>query len=248
VDKASRVPWSIVARNLPEHARNPIHTDAGARAAGFNRALVAGVTTYAYCCHPIIERLGLDWVASGQAEVRFRAPVDDGSRLWIPVEDRPDGGLDVAVVCDGVGRPVVEVSAWRHHRGVGDQRPGEQLTEVTVRLDGEYGADYAARAGDEQSVCEDAGVVHPAVWPALANFVFHNQLARGSWIHTRSVVRHGALAPAGAEAVVSTTVLRRFRRRGERVVAEVVVRIEGTIVATVEHEAIIDLAEPGVES
>ena len=38
----------VVAQNLPEHARNPIHTDEGARAAGFDRALVAGVTTYAY--------------------------------------------------------------------------------------------------------------------------------------------------------------------------------------------------------
>ena len=39
------VEWSVKAQNLPEHARNPIHTDAGAQAAGFPRALVAGVTT-----------------------------------------------------------------------------------------------------------------------------------------------------------------------------------------------------------
>ena len=26
--------WTVTARNLPEHARNPIHTDAGAQAAG----------------------------------------------------------------------------------------------------------------------------------------------------------------------------------------------------------------------
>jgi hypothetical protein len=36
------MPWTVVARNLPEHARNPIHTDAGAHAAGLPRALVAG--------------------------------------------------------------------------------------------------------------------------------------------------------------------------------------------------------------
>ena len=39
------VPWSVTAQNLPEHARNAIHTDEGAQAAGFPRALVAGVTT-----------------------------------------------------------------------------------------------------------------------------------------------------------------------------------------------------------
>ena len=47
---------AVVARNLPEHARNAIHTDAGARAQGFPRALVAGVTTYAYLVHPAIDQ------------------------------------------------------------------------------------------------------------------------------------------------------------------------------------------------
>ncbi|SVB41331.1 uncharacterized protein METZ01_LOCUS194185, partial [marine metagenome] len=41
------ISWSVRARNLPEHARNPIHTDEGGRAAGFDAALVAGVTVYA---------------------------------------------------------------------------------------------------------------------------------------------------------------------------------------------------------
>ncbi len=57
------IEWSIKAQNLPEHARNPIHTDAGAQAAGFPRALVAGVTTYAYLTHPLIVAWGEDWLA-----------------------------------------------------------------------------------------------------------------------------------------------------------------------------------------
>ena len=40
-------PWRLVARNLPAHAGNPIHTDVGARAAGYPSALVAGVTVHA---------------------------------------------------------------------------------------------------------------------------------------------------------------------------------------------------------
>ena len=62
----SVAPWSIVARNLTDHASNPIHTDAGARAAGFPRALVAGVTTYTYCVHPIAEH----WGEFGEAIVK----------------------------------------------------------------------------------------------------------------------------------------------------------------------------------
>src|SRR5680860_163226 len=63
--------WVVRARNLPEHAGNPIHTDAGARAEGFPSALVAGVTTYAYLTHPLVAAWGLDWLTRGGGEVRF---------------------------------------------------------------------------------------------------------------------------------------------------------------------------------
>ena len=69
------ISWHINASNLAEHARNPIHTDAGAQAAGFPRALVAGVTTYAYLTHPLIVAWGQDWLHNGGGEVRFRRPV-----------------------------------------------------------------------------------------------------------------------------------------------------------------------------
>ena len=80
--------FTIAAANLPEHARNPIHTDAGAQAAGFPRALVAGVTTYAYLTHPMLAGWGAEWLATGGAEVRFRRPVFDGDVLrCVPVAD-----------------------------------------------------------------------------------------------------------------------------------------------------------------
>ncbi|MGI9595646.1 MAG: hypothetical protein ACR2QK_05780, partial [Acidimicrobiales bacterium] len=65
-------PWSTSAVNLPDHADNPIHTDAGAQAAGFDRALVAGTTVYAYMTHPIMDGWGLDWLAGGGGELRLR--------------------------------------------------------------------------------------------------------------------------------------------------------------------------------
>jgi hypothetical protein len=67
--------WHINASNLAEHARNPIHTDEGAQRAGFPRALVAGVTTYAYLTHPLIVAWGKDWLHNGGGEVKFRRPV-----------------------------------------------------------------------------------------------------------------------------------------------------------------------------
>ena len=67
--------WSVHAKNLPEHARNPIHTDEGGRAAGFDGALVAGVTIYAYLTNPVLTFWGIDWLREGSSVVEFKSPV-----------------------------------------------------------------------------------------------------------------------------------------------------------------------------
>lgn len=239
--------WEVVARNLPEHARNAIHTDAGAQAAGFPRALVAGVTTYAYLTHPAMAAWGLDWVERGGGEVRFRRPVFDGDL----VRCRPAGdGLLVEAVTDEPEQPravfTVHPPAEAGVLAVGEpaapaMRPGEELETRRIRLDGEWGADYGLRAGDPFTLCTDAGVVHPAVWPALANHLVHTQVARGAWIHTRSIVRHHSTAAAGATAEVAGTVVNRFESHGERAVLDVRITVDGVVVATLEHEAIVAL-------
>jgi hypothetical protein len=220
----------VVARNLPEHARNPIHTDAGAQAAGYPRALVAGVTTYAYLCAVPLAAGGLEWLSAGGGEVRFRAPVFDGDRVrCVPVGEVVEARTtDVRATLDLAAdrsRPV--------RSGAAELRP------VEVRLTGEWGSDYAVRAGDDDSVCAATGTVHPAVWPALANHVVHVQLARGAWIHTRSRIVHRGTARDGDTAVVSAHELRRFRRRGERAVLWVQIHVGDRLVAELEHEAII---------
>ena len=244
--EAGNAAWSIRARNLPEHANNAIHTDAGAQAAGFERALVAGVTSYAYCLHPVIEHFGLGWLGQGEAEVRFRSPVFDGDHVSFPLNIRADGGVDVAATVSRSDRPLVTVSAWPNHRAATHPAPqprdGEELATVVVRLEGEYGSQYAHRSGNTADQCARASLVHPGVWPALGNYVFHRQLVRGSWIHTRSIVRQYAPVADGAEAEVATKVIERFHRGGERAIADVIVRVNGQVVAAIEHEAIIDLS------
>jgi len=121
-------------------------------------------------------------------------------------------------------------------------RTGEQLRRREVRLEGEYGSDYGLRAGDDLDVYSRHGVVHPAVWPALANYVVHRDVARGSWIHTRSIVRHHATAPANALAVITSVVVERFdSRAGERAVLDVRIEVDGLPVATLEHHAVVAL-------
>jgi len=233
--------WSVVAQNLPEHARNAIHTDAGARAAGFPGALVAGVTTYAYLTHPLLGAWGLDWLAGGGCEMRFRSPVFAGDVVrCTPV---PAGDDEVAIEArvgdDDRARAVVR--AWRNDHRPAPHRNGEPLPDYHVVLDGDYGPDYGVRAGDDLDVCPLAGVVHPAVWPALANNIFHQHLVRGPWIHTRSIVSHRGLARAGAEVTVQSTVVDRFSRSGERAIVDMTVHADGLLVAHIEHEAIVSL-------
>jgi acyl dehydratase len=233
--------WSVTAQNLPEHAGNPIHTDAGAQAAGFPSALVAGVTTYAYLTHPAVVAWGREWLEHGGGEVRFRAPVFAGDR----VECTPRleaGQWTIGAVCPAQqANPRVTFAVTRDSGPPPEMRPGEQLPSRQVVLDGRYGADYGSRAGDDLVVFEREGIVHPAVWPALANHVYSTDLVDGAWIHTRSIVRHHALGPAGATVTVHATVVDRFDRHGERAVCDIVIEHAGTVLATLEHEAIVHL-------
>lgn len=106
--------WTVEAVNLPEHADNPIHTDAGARAAGFPGALVAGITVYAYLTHVPASASGAAWVGGGRGEVRFLSPIFDGDTVACEladvdlVEARVAGDVRavVDVVVSVAGRPV----------------------------------------------------------------------------------------------------------------------------------------------
>jgi hypothetical protein len=237
---ATPAAWTVTARNLPEHARNPIHTDAGARAAGFPRALIAGVTTYAYLTHPIVAAWGIDWLERGGGEVRFRRPVFDQDRLrCTPVVD----GEVVAIhaLTDEPDQPRAVFRAVQQSGVASAIRPGEELPALRIPLVGELGSEYGSRAGDDLALYAERGLVHPAIWPALANRVVHTQVARGSWIHTRSVIRHHGTAIAGSIADVHAVVVRRFESHGERAVLDVQIEIDGALVASLEHEAIIAL-------
>ena len=233
-------PWSVRAVNLPEHARNPIHTDAGAQAAGFERALVAGVTSYAYLTHPVAVAWGRPWVERGGGEVRFRSPVfvDDEVRCT----PRPEGETVVVEALVGDGAPRATFAAVLRAQPAVAMRAGESLRTRRIRLEGEFGDEYGMRAGDDLDLYTGLGIVHPAVWPALANHLVHTDVARGSWVHTRSIIRHHGVATVGAPADVSATVVNRFdTTAGERAVLDVRIEIDGVVVATLEHEAVVAL-------
>ena len=234
------VEWSVKAQNLPEHARNPIHTDAGAQAAGFPRALVAGVTTYAYMTHPLIVAWGEDWLARGGGEVRFRRPVFDHDVLrCVPVVD--GDVVEVQAITSEPEQPRAIFRAVRDGGAVAPLREGEVLPSKEFQLIDTFSCDYGLRAGDDLSFFADRGLVHPAVWTALANDIVYNFVARGSWVHMRSIIRHHATAAVGATAELRSVVVKRFESHGERAVLDVHIVVDGQVVASLEHEAIVAL-------
>jgi acyl dehydratase len=235
--------WTVAARNLPEHAGNAIHTDAGAIAAGFESALVAGVTTYAYLTHPLVEAWGLDWLTRGGGEVRFRAPVFADDRVDCVPTPSEDGTVLVEAICPSQPvNPRVTFTATRDSGPPPALRDGEPLASRQISLTGEFGDGYGWRAGDDIELYRRDGIVHPAVWPSMANRVMSTDLVNGAWIHTRSIIRHHAPGPAGATVDVHATVIDRFERHGQRAVIDVLIEHEGRPIASLEHEAIVDLS------
>lgn len=233
--------WSVVAVNSPEHAGNRIHTDDGAREQGFPAALVAGVSTYAYATRPLVDAYGNEWLRRGGGQVRFRSPVFAGDLVdSLPVATAD--GVRVEVRCpQRQAEPNVVFDAVLDAGPPPDLRAGERLPDRRIVLADEFGTGYGVRVGDDLDLYERDGIVHPAVWPAIANRVFSEELVRGSWIHTRSIIRHHDVGPAGATVNVRATVIDRFHRRGERAVVDVSIELDGRPIATLEHEAIIDL-------
>ena len=68
---------------------------------------------------------------------------------------------------------------------------------------------------------------------------------RGSWIHTRSRIEHHDAGPVGATALVDPVLVDRFTTRaGHRAVLDVRISVNGCVVATLEHEAVVELGEP----
>lgn len=230
-------PWSTTAINLPDHAENKIHTDEGARAAGFERALVAGTTIYAYMTHPAVAAWGTDWLAGGGGELRLRRPVFDNDVVDCMVTTADAGPVVTATVADDA-RASLEL--WKQVEAPA-MRDGEALLPVDVTLT-EAHLDYGMRCGDDLSLYAEHNIAHPVTWANLANSVFMKNLVTGPWIHVRSKIYHEGLARLGSNIHIDANLIERFdSRAGERALVDMRLYADGDPVATIEHEAIIVL-------
>lgn len=239
-------PWSTPAINLPDHADNLVHTDAGARAAGFERALVAGTTVYAYMTHPIMAAWGVNWLSGGGGELRLRKPVFDLDHVDCTLAATEDSqepnvsGERVTVTAEVAGDARATLEVWQQVEAPA-VRDGQQLKTVEVVL-GQSHLDYGLRAGDDLPLYADQQIAHPVTWANLANTVFKDELVTGPWVHVRSKIYHEGVAAIGATVRAESWVIDRFdSRAGERALVDIRMYADDQPVATIEHEAIIVL-------
>lgn len=236
---APLVAWSAVAPNLPEHADNPIHTDEGAREAGYPAAVVAGTTVYALMTHPPAVAWGDDWIGRGGCEVRFRGPVLEDDQVECRVAAGQHGHWTVEAVARGDVASTCEV--WLDAE-LPEARDGEPLPSIELVLDDGW-ASYGTRSGDDLAVYAERGIAHPAVWPSLGNRVFKEHLVTGPWIHTRSRIAHCAVAARDTPIRIDSTVVDRFdTRAGARAVVDIrITDPDDRVLCVIEHEALIEL-------
>lgn len=219
----------------PRARRKCDYTDAGARAAGFPGALVAGVTTYAYLTHAPATAWGMAWLADGGAEVRFRHPVLNRDCVDLVIGEQSS-------VTAAVGESPKAEARFTERADTLPRRDGPMLDPIEFVVDATW-SDYGSRAGDDCPIYADHRVLHATSWPRIANQFCHEQLVVGSWIHVRSRIAHHGVAAVGSTIRATAVVAERFdSRAGERALLDVRIEADGAPVAAIEHEAIIRLA------
>lgn len=236
-------PWSTRAINLPEHGDNPIHTDAGAVAAGYPSAIVAGTTIYAYMTRPAAVAWGESWLTGGGGELRLkRAVLHDDPVDSIPTATSHNTGTTIEATVGGEVRATFDVwAAGADGSEPPEMRAGDDLPTWEFELDDKW-ANYGVRCGDDLDLYAKLGIAHPAMWPSLANSIYIQHLIAGPWVHTRSRIFHQGAARVGDQMRIESTVIDRFdTRAGQRAVVDMAMFANDQPVVRIEHEALVSL-------
>lgn len=256
--------YRIVARNSAASSTNVIHADDGAKAMGFQAALVPGNALYCYLESAIRGSLGPDWTRHGAAEVRFTAPVYDGDQLAARARPAGDGSVDVSLVREESGQVAVSGRAWLR----GDEEPPPAVTdfprhdlpdtpppfnEAWALDQGEFGsldpvitredvAAYLTGMGERPDAFGD-DVPSAFLARMYALMMSANTVRKDPSIHTSSRISHFQRVELGQRLSVRGHLDRLFGRRGNRyyVLDMAYLNEGGEVVMTQRHTAIYHL-------
>lgn len=262
-------PYTVVARNLAAETENRIHADEVARRYGFEGGLVAGITTYAYLTHPVVERWGDEWLARGTFRVRLLHPVYDGETLEVvagPV-DGPDPAMEVEAR-NAAGRVCAVATAtlpdeapdppdpatWREAPlPASTERPRVSvetmqslgaLGSVARTFRAERAPEFLDAIAEHLALYRNGGPAHPGWIVYDANQVLARNVALGPWIHTATEAAHFSIVHDGEVVVTSGRVAEVYERKGHQMVELdlLVVAAGARPVCHLRHRAIFEIA------
>lgn len=251
-------PWHVAARNIAAESGNLVHDDNAAQDLGYERALIAGVTTYGYAVRQVVAALGEPWLERGTLEVRLRQPAYEGDR-FIVTADRAllesvrvsvtrEDGVVVATADATAGAPgLLAASAHPETAAIDTPYPADRaslepvahLPSVSYTIDEAWQAKLLTDLDNDLSVFGELGMVHPVVFGDLANISFMTAVDLGPWIHARSRVRHHRLIRVGETVSVRPRLAEFTTVDGtEHLILDTAVVVDDMLIARIEHAVI----------
>ncbi len=261
--------FRVIAKNFAKDSDNQIHGDEIAGRYGFRGGLVPGVGVYGYMTHPVVERLGRDWLESGWITTKFIKPVYDGetvvARAWVvaaeplkielKVEDLNgdlravgEAGMDSSSLPPKISDyPDVAAPAreFRKPARIEAWPVGAPLGKREFQFDLSL-----SQATFVPDMCETLPIyfnsrapAHPAFIPAQANYITRDNIALGPWIHVASTTRHFGTIENGENVTLRGRVAAAWKKK-EREFLDLDIAVFGHAnrsLATIHHRAIIGL-------
>jgi len=253
--------YRLIAENHAHTSENRIHNDDVAARLGFRGALVPGVAVYGYMTHPLVEKLGAQWLSHHATSVRFLKPAYAGDELRIELKTH-DGSYEIT--CVG---PRDELLAVLHSRLAPDLQPASkpalfarapvvrerpEIAWDTVdcerplpawRWDAndEENTEYTAQVADFLPIYKD--FIHPHWALATANRVLVREFIMPAWIHVGSEIEQYRPFKVGAQVIVQAAPVEKWKKKGHEFVRLAIhyENAEGPLAVT-QHTAIFRVA------
>jgi hypothetical protein len=226
----------------PKGVPNPIHDAAGADAAGYAGALVAGVRTYGWAAETITRALGESWLEQGwvdfslkrplYAEEPMRTVVERDGESWM-VTCTAGSGADERIVLQGTAG--LGEAAWTGDLEPPAPSPGLDALEILPGYDLDHVpyrqplrplSAYVSSEAARSMVRDDLGLrserylgadtepghVHPYFLAARMAPLTRHNFTYGPTIHVRSQIQHRREARADCEITVGAQIVDAYDR------------------------------------
>ena len=253
--------YQVVARNFSQAHENKIHSDEIARKYGFKGALVPGVAVYGHLTHPLVERLGEDWLSRSVSEVRFLKPAYHGDELEITCSE-DHAGFHLQCQHDGTllaemrstlpaQMPSPEDQAVFNAPAKPRQRPLISWETVIENQPFEPWHWQITEDGNQTHAREIADSLpiyrtcaHPHWLLSIANRALTREYAMPAWIHTGSEIRYRALLKVGDAVRVDAVPMEKWQRKGHEFIRlYIAYHRHDTLTTEIFHTAIFKVAQ-----